>query len=289
MRSELISIIIPLYNKENSIANTLNSIINQTYCNWELIVVDDGSSDNSANIVSNYLSDKRIRYYYKKNGGVSSARNFGVGKSKGEWIIFLDADDYFLVNALEILYSLALEMNVKVVSANYYREQKNHKVKDCFGSKKKILRNNLKSFFFRDFSLRAGVALFHKEVLNGMTFDESLTRYEDLKYILEIMKKTKIAYDPKCVMIYSLDNLGLSRGCKNINNDYIFNMQFENKSFWEKIILGHLLWMGCNTYHEYVKVLRCKYNRYWIYKDLSKCLNLYTRMKSLMKKINVRS
>lgn len=287
MSQELISIIVPLFNKEEQISRTINSVLNLSYNKWELIIIDDGSTDNSASIVKTYIHDERIKYVYKSNGGVSSARNLGISVSKGKWIIFLDADDYFLPDALDVLYSLTQKMNVKVGSANFYREKEGRKIKACFGKRKKILKNNLKSYFFREFSLRAGTALFHKEVLSGMSFDESLTRYEDLKFIIEIIKKTRIAYDPKCVMTYSLDNLGLSHGCKNINNDFIFNMQFENKSFWEKIILGNLLWMGCNTYSEYVKDLRLKYNRYWIYKYFSKCFNLYTRMKSLMRKINL--
>lgn len=283
----MISVIVPLYNKKDGIEKCIRSVFEQSFKDWELIIIDDGSTDGSASIVQLYLYDNRIKYFYKNNGGVSSARNWGISKSNGEWIIFIDADDYFLPDALGVLYSLTQEMNVKISAANFYREKEGRKIKACFGERKKILKNNLKSYFFCEFSLRAGTALFHKEVLSGMSFDESLTRYEDLKFIIEIMKKTRIAYDPKCVMTYSLDNLGLSHGCKNVNNDFIFNMQFENKSFWEKIILGNLLWMGCNTYNEYVKDLRIKYNRYWIYKYFSKCFNLYTRMKSLMRKINL--
>lgn len=90
----MISVIIPLYNKEKTILSTLNSIRNQTLRNWECIVVDDGSSDNSCKIIEE-LHDERIRLIKKENGGPSSARNFGLQYAKGEWIIYMDADDVF--------------------------------------------------------------------------------------------------------------------------------------------------------------------------------------------------
>ena len=287
MSQELISIVVPLYNKDEQISRTINSVLKLNYKNWELIIIDDGSTDNSASIVKTYIYDERIKYVYKSNGGVSSARNLGVSKSRGEWIIFLDADDYFLPYALNVLISLTQEFNVKVATANFYKEKEGHKIAGCYGKKKKILRNNLKSCFFYEFSLRAGTTLFHKDILKGISFDESLSRYEDLKHIIEIMQNNNIAYDPKCIMIYSLDNSDLSHACKKVENDFIFNMQFENKCFWEKIILGRLLWEGINTYKSKTKELKIKYQKYLFYKDLSWWINLYVRMKFFMRKINI--
>lgn len=88
------SIVIPLYNKEHSIENTIQSILSQTYNNFELVIVNDGSTDDSLKIVQS-IKDKRIRIIDKPNGGVSSARNKGINESRSEWICFLDADDFW--------------------------------------------------------------------------------------------------------------------------------------------------------------------------------------------------
>lgn len=90
----MISVVIPLYNKQNSVADTLRSVLRQSYPDFEIVVVDDGSTDRSAAVVAEIArSDDRIRIIQKKNGGVSSARNAGISESKSEFIAFLDADD----------------------------------------------------------------------------------------------------------------------------------------------------------------------------------------------------
>ena len=97
----MISVIIPLYNKAHTIVNTLNSVFNQTYQNFEVIIVDDGSTDNGIKIILQNYTDERIRIISQKNAGVSAARNKGIDEAKGEWIAFLDADDEWLPNYLE--------------------------------------------------------------------------------------------------------------------------------------------------------------------------------------------
>lgn len=101
----MISIIIPLYNKENSIANTIQSILDQTFQDFEIVVVDDGSTDDSVTIVERY-ADNRIRIIQKENGGVSSARNRGIEEANYEYIAFLDADDYWEPTYLKELVKL---------------------------------------------------------------------------------------------------------------------------------------------------------------------------------------
>lgn len=101
-----ISIIIPVFNAEQYLQKCLNSIINQSFIDWECILVDDGSIDCSGIICDHYSSfDRRFKVYHKENGGVSSARNLGLEKIEGEWVFFSDADDYLESDALEILYS----------------------------------------------------------------------------------------------------------------------------------------------------------------------------------------
>lgn len=89
----MISIVIPLYNKGKYISATLQSVFNQTYTDYECLIIDDGSTDGSADIVGQYASDPRLKYFRQPNGGVSAARNKGINLAKGDYIAFLDADD----------------------------------------------------------------------------------------------------------------------------------------------------------------------------------------------------
>ncbi len=100
----LFSIITPVYNRQASIGVAIDSMLAQTYLNWELLLVDDGSTDETATICKEYAQrDERIRYMYKENGGVSSARNRGLSEAKGDYILFLDSDDCFKPQTLSVL------------------------------------------------------------------------------------------------------------------------------------------------------------------------------------------
>lgn len=109
------SVVIPLYNKEKDIANTIDSVLAQTHLNFELIIVNDGSTDNSRRVVEQFKDD-RIFLYNKSNGGAASARNYGVQKSNAEYIAFLDGDDYWYPDHLETLD----EMIKKFPQARWY-------------------------------------------------------------------------------------------------------------------------------------------------------------------------
>ena len=96
------SIILPTFNRAQMITNAINSVINQTHKAWELIVVDDGSTDNTREIVKEFIkTDKRIKYIFQENKERSVARNNGIKKAKGDWICFLDSDDIYHMNHLE--------------------------------------------------------------------------------------------------------------------------------------------------------------------------------------------
>lgn len=99
----IVSIIIPVYNQELYIADCLESVVNQTYSRLEIIIVDDGSTDNSYQIIKSYLDDARIKYVKKKNEGVSVARNYGINLSTGKYILFIDSDDIIEKNYIEML------------------------------------------------------------------------------------------------------------------------------------------------------------------------------------------
>lgn len=98
-----ISIVIPVYNMEQYLARCLDSVLAQTFPNYEVLIIDDGSVDGSKEIAKEYLRDMRFRYYYQKNSGVSAARNRGIDEAEGRWITFIDPDDYLYENYLAVL------------------------------------------------------------------------------------------------------------------------------------------------------------------------------------------
>jgi len=100
MNEVLVSVVIPAFNSEQYIAECINSVLTQTYQNFEIIIIDDGSSDNTVNIVSAYKNDK-IRLFHQKNSGSGAARNHGVKQASGTWIAFIDADDIWLPDKLQ--------------------------------------------------------------------------------------------------------------------------------------------------------------------------------------------
>lgn len=115
----MISVVIPLYNKEKQIANTLRSVFAQTYTDYEIIVVNDGSTDNSVAVVES-LNDPRIRLVHQKNAGVSAARNRGIEEARGEYIALLDGDDEWKPILLESMLALAKKYpSCNVFAGNY--------------------------------------------------------------------------------------------------------------------------------------------------------------------------
>ena len=103
---DLISIIVPIYNAEKYIDDCIKSILNQTYSRFELILIDDGSSDRSLEICNNWKrKDERIHVYSQKNGGASAARNFGLKVMQGDYVVFVDSDDWVSPKYIEFLYS----------------------------------------------------------------------------------------------------------------------------------------------------------------------------------------
>lgn len=129
MKESLISIIVPCYNVDAFLEKCINSIIYQTYNNWELILIDDGSSDNTLKICKKYSTlDKRIKVIHKKNEGVSVARNVGIDIANGEWITFLDSDDWMELDTLESCIN-KITNNVDLIQFNHYYNYPNKEIK----------------------------------------------------------------------------------------------------------------------------------------------------------------
>ena len=113
----LISVVIPAYNAEQFLDETLESVLSQTYENWECIIVNDGSTDSTESVAKKWCEkDSRFRLTNKENGGLSSARNWGIKESKAEYIAFLDADDILIPDSLEVRINVLIEQNVDLVA-----------------------------------------------------------------------------------------------------------------------------------------------------------------------------
>ena len=113
----LISVVIPAYNAEQFLDETLESVLSQTYENWECIIVNDGSTDNTESIAKKWCEkDARFCYFYKENSGVSDTRNLGIKEARGEYIAFLDADDLYMPNFLKVCLENLVEKDVDLVA-----------------------------------------------------------------------------------------------------------------------------------------------------------------------------
>ena len=118
----MISVIIPVYNVEPYLRKCLDSVVNQTYRNLEILVIDDGSTDGSGAICDEYASDRRMRIFHTENRGLSCARNLGLDEAKGEWIGFVDSDDWIEPDMYEALLKKAEETGADIVECGVFRE-----------------------------------------------------------------------------------------------------------------------------------------------------------------------
>lgn len=189
-----ISIIVPIYNAENYLSECINSILEQSYTNFELILVDDGSTDKSIEICKEFNNkDKRIKYIRKENGGVSSARNVGIRNSSGKYIAFVDSDDYIEKDFLKNL----INYDGYDLIIGGYKEFYNHK-KGVFIENEKIitLKNNAKDIDNLVYQNKVNILLYfpwnklYKRsiiVNNNLYFNENLISSEDTIFTIDYL------------------------------------------------------------------------------------------------------
>jgi len=238
----MISIIIPLYNKKDSIIRTLTSILKQTGVDFEVVVVDDGSTDGSGELVKS-LDNRLIRYYRKENGGVSSARNYGFQKARGEWIFFLDADDTLLQGSLETLYVMSQQYtNAKILVGHTQWIQNGREIQCVNRGENHVWysRNPYFGIWFNKFYPHPGSMLIHRSLIEERgCFNEKLTYFEDYDFTLRILKGTNVAYTNKAVMCYFQNEGGLSTSKHKPEKEMSFYIPqyINNCSFWHKALL----------------------------------------------------
>ena len=198
MEEDLISIVVPVYNVEDYLKECLESIIKQTYRNLEIILVDDGSTDNSGRICEEYKEkDSRILVIHKKNGGLSSARNEGIKHAKGNLIQFVDSDDYLELDMIELLYNMLKNNNADISICSFYILKNKNVYTDANYSK--CLYNKVEGIkeLLIDQTIRNHVftKLFKKVLFENVLFPEG-RRFEDILTMPKLFSKAeRIAFE----------------------------------------------------------------------------------------------
>jgi len=224
-----ISVIVPVYNVEKYITHCLDSIAGQTYCNLEIILVDDGSTDDSARICDDYSAkDSRITVIHQPNGGVSVARNAGINAATGDYIAFVDSDDWLDSNVYQFMVEAAQENPaVEVVMCDFVNVQNNNSIKISshlragLYSKKEIISEIYPTLLVtEDFGrlpiVSACTSLFNKVILvnHGIHFDANLRYSEDYLFMAEVMSRSLSFYYVKDYFGYNYRQFEESRSKK---------------------------------------------------------------------------
>ncbi len=286
---KVVTIIVPIYNARKYIANTIESIRRQSYKDLEIILVNDGSTDDSRLICEYYgRIDKRVKIFNKMNGGVSSARNFGLRYATGEYISFVDSDDFLTKDMIETLVDDIQKSNADVAICGYWHVTENeylyinnrYKVSDI-GSELEVLTNPIKYFYSKELMPFMWNKIFRKELIEHINFDESIHYGEDYLFCaMAFMKANKASYriDKKYFYIKREDGLSMSDGSIEFWSGYARSKKILYDKFVE-IDAGKELLQG--IWKEYCIAIIAIY-RYIVHKRLK---NEYYRITKQYKKI----
>ena len=190
--NKLVSVIIPTYNRGHLVERAVNSALKQTYQHLEVIVVDDGSTDNTKDVMKR-LENERVKYIREeKNHGACHARNLGIQASQGEYISFLDSDDYWCGDKLEEELNYLCSKKADVVVCNYWIERNGDKEQKIVNGKGDTLE--YKDLLYEN-SVTTGALLVKKDILLKIGgFDELMPRYQDWDLILRLAKEYSVYY-----------------------------------------------------------------------------------------------
>lgn len=185
-----ISIIIPVYNIEKYIEECILSILNQTYKNFELILINDGSKDKSGEICDKFKKDSRVKIFHKKNGGVSSARNIGIENATGEYLLFVDGDDCLEKNTLEVIKDkienndmLIYGYKEKYVKKEYnFHMTENEKIENSYQTIQNVVSNKYGGYIFNK--------VFKKSIIlkENLRFNTKIHMCEDMLFVINYLK-----------------------------------------------------------------------------------------------------
>jgi glycosyltransferase involved in cell wall biosynthesis len=218
-----VSVIIPTYNRCQLVIEAIGSVLTQSFTDFEIIVIDDGSTDDTAEMVK-AVNDERCRYFYKPNGGAASARNMGLTKAGGEYVAFLDSDDLWPKKYLEVMVSTLQDASDYGVAycgiTQVYpdgRIVKNYRVKYC-------VSGWITESLFNKSYVVCQISVIRRHLLKDFYFDESFKiMSEDVDFFLRLSLRTKFLFVPGVLTIHRVQTDSLSqRGGKNrIDHDKI--------------------------------------------------------------------
>ncbi len=230
-----VSVIIPVYNSEKVLLTPVKSLQAQTYKDWELILVDDGSKDDSAKLCDELAERyQNISVIHQANGGVSSARNIGLNYAKGEYVLFLDSDDWLEDNAIEETVNRIekddSDMAVFAMQIDRYTKDKTESTRLLYGEDavmdKNGLGKNFVNLYYRDYLCSSCTKLFKKEIIkkNNIKFRTDLVIYEDFYFVMDYIDAVKsISIINKIFYHYRMD-LSVIAINKRATNDLLNNL-----------------------------------------------------------------
>ena len=267
-----VSVIVPVYNVEPYLDKCLNTLVNQTLKKIEIIIVNDGSKDNSEKIIKKYLKKypEKIKYIKKTNGGLSSARNEGLKYASGEYIGFVDSDDYVSLNTFNLMYKKAKEKNFDLVVCN---------LNYVYESKTKMVSAGLDKDLENEDEVKKNIVflypavwnkLYKKEILDSLKFKEGIW-YEDVEFNFRVYPRVKsIGYVDKPLIQYVQRESSISKTIDKRLFNYIDNFNGLIRYYQDN-----------NLYNKYYFELEYSYVRY-LYATFIKQLS-YTNDKELFK------
>lgn len=239
-----ISVIVPVYNVEKYLNRCVDSILNQTFEDFELILVNDGSPDNCGNICDEYAQkDNRVKVIHKKNGGVSSARNVGIDIAQGEYIMFVDSDDWINENMLNDMYNMP-DSDMKVSSIRMIG--KDNSTEYIIDTKMHTQEELLIGFFSEAFPIICLCGpcckLYKKDIIfnNAVRFNEDMSLGEDTYFNLNYIKHCKKVYTSEQIYYYYM-----RENSESLFTKFRLNMYYDvRKVFDLKVKMANELNMG---------------------------------------------
>ena len=268
-----ISVIIPLYNKGMIIERTLRSVQSQTFKHFELIIVNDGSTDNSVEVVQQ-IQDERMVLIHQKNAGPSAARNTGVRNAQTNWVVFLDGDDELLPDALETFWHLRQDYaGADIYNCRSYIRT-GEKLTETSNSVEGYVSNVLRECYYSRCMPGAGFSMFHKGILKKFPYDEHIRRFEDAELLIRMLPKAKVYSSQKIVQIHDVNFAEASGKRKDISEDYAGHLSMKGKGFWAKMCVYRTYLENRELYPDDMRRLYhswyYRYDLFLLYKFLNK-------------------
>lgn len=265
MNNLLISVVIPLYNKEKTIEQSLRSVLGQEGCEFEVVVVDDGSTDNSVEQVKK-INNPNIKLVSQPNGGPGAARNTGAKAANGNWLVFLDADDELLPNALHTFSDfIKAYHDVDIFDAQKYIIMGDNKSLS-YHPLKGYIKNPLKECFFSRILPGNGSSAFRRSFFLKNMYDERIRRFEDAELLIRQLSCAKVYSLNTPTLLFNRNFAEASRPRKNVMEDYFAYLDFSKGGFWRKMCVYRTFLEERELYPEYGKKYYAKmYKRYdWL-------------------------